>query len=537
MKGFVFGKAKRMGCKTGIGTNWLRYGPMLLLAAVVLVAGFWRAAGDTVDDAWITFRCVQNFVHGAGLGFNPNAHIECFSNPLLVLLLTPAAAAGIPLALAARVIGTVAFFTCILGAFRLSQRIGASPLFGATAACATAASFPLLYYSVTGLETGLFAALLLGGVWRHAVRNRLDLAGTLIWLAVAWCRPEGIAYVAFFFLLALWRERRAPSNAFLLTLLLAAAIGTGFILRHAYYGLWLPNTFYAKPPGTADLDPGTGALHASLLYLGSYLSGLGVIPPVFAAWAASRAFRDTWRSRRVETPLLLTSVIGTGAAFAFYTGGDWFPAGRYLQPVTPALMVLAALGAQELANRFRHAARPDLFAAVLLLPLILANLMTLGDFQRRRDRYPFHVMNSRALVEAGRWLHAHLPPGTSIAAYRIGAVGYFSDCEIIDLLGLADHTIARIIARHPDYHPWREMGDDLPELRERLAARRPGALLQIGFQGKRHPSSLKRYGLTYGLAKAWPQGHDQDLLLYLRQDLRTGDNAEPRHGPPNPMQN
>ncbi len=521
-----------MGGKTDMGTDLRRYGPMLLLAAIVLCAGFWRAAGDTVDDAWITFRCVQNFVHGAGLGFNPDARVECFSNPLMVLLLTPAAAAGIPLAAAARAIGTLSFFICIFGTFRLARCCGASPLFCTAAACATATAFPLLYYSITGLETGLFAALLLGGVWRYARQKRLDLTGALLWLAVAWCRPEGVAYVVSFLFLVFLRERQTSRNAFFWPIfLIASAISAGVLIRHAYYGLWLPNTFYAKPPGTADLDPASGAVRSALLYLRAYIFGMGLIPPAFAAWAALLALRDTWRRRSVEMPLLLTAVLGTGVAFAFYTGGDWFPAGRYLQPVTPVLMTVAALGAQELASRFKRTARPGLLVAMLFLPMVLANVITLGDFQRHRNRYPFHVMDGRALAEAGRWMHVNLPPGARIAAYRIGAVGYFAECEIIDLFGLADHTIARLIARYPDYHPGRAMGDDVPELHDLLAARPPEALLPIGFQGNKHHSELERYGLNYNFVKAWPLGCDQELLLYLRQDIRAGGTAHatPRH--------
>ncbi|HPR89274.1 MAG TPA: hypothetical protein PL181_14760 [bacterium] len=499
-----------------------RYGPMLALAITVLAAGYWRTVGDTVDDAWITFRCVDHLVHGAGLSFNPVPRVECFSNPLLVALLPPAAAAGIPLALAARVLGAAAFLLCILGVFRVARRAGASPLFSAAAACATAASFPLLYYAVTGLETGIFAALLLGGIWRYGRRGRLDLTGVLIWLAAAWCRPEGPAYAAVFFLLVLWRERHALRPALLLTATAAALFGAGLLLRHAYYGLWLPNTFYAKPPGTADLDPGSGALRAALLYLGRYLLDSGWIPPLLAAWSALLALGAARRRRTVETPLLLAAVVGTGAAFALYTGGDWFPAGRYLQPVTPALLVLAALGAQDLAGRFQRAAPPRLFAALIVLPVAAASLLTLREFHHARSRYPFHVMNSSELVAAGRWMRDNLPPETSIAAYRIGAVGYFSGCEIIDLFGLADHTIATLIARHPDYHPGRALGDDLPELRALLAARRPGAVLQISLQGSSRPPERQLYGLRYIFRKAWTLGLDQELLLYLRADLTSG---------------
>ena len=42
------------------------------------------------DDAYITFRVVDNFVHGYGLTFNPDERVQAYTHPLWMLLLSAA---------------------------------------------------------------------------------------------------------------------------------------------------------------------------------------------------------------------------------------------------------------------------------------------------------------------------------------------------------------------------------------------------------------------------------------------------------------
>ena len=42
------------------------------------------------DDAYITFRVVDNFVNGYGLTFNPDERVQAYTHPLWMLLLSAA---------------------------------------------------------------------------------------------------------------------------------------------------------------------------------------------------------------------------------------------------------------------------------------------------------------------------------------------------------------------------------------------------------------------------------------------------------------
>jgi tetratricopeptide (TPR) repeat protein len=78
------------------------------------------------------------------------------------------------------------------------------------------------------------------------------------------------------------------------------------------------------------------------------------------------------------------------------------------------------------------------------------------------------------MQQTGRWLKGHFPPGSTIAITTIGAISYFSELNVIDLLGLTDYEIAH----HPKLLPgvtdsWREINYNA----ESVIARRPDGIL------------------------------------------------------------
>ena len=60
-------------------------GAFVLVFTYVFLANSWIG-----DDAFITFRVVDNFVHGYGLTFNPAERVQAYTHPLWMLLLSAA---------------------------------------------------------------------------------------------------------------------------------------------------------------------------------------------------------------------------------------------------------------------------------------------------------------------------------------------------------------------------------------------------------------------------------------------------------------
>jgi len=80
-----------------------------LVAVVVYVLHAWAYRtlflGNAVDDAYISFRYLENLATGHGLVYNPGEHVEGFSNPLWIFLLLPFRLAGADVVRTSQVLG------------------------------------------------------------------------------------------------------------------------------------------------------------------------------------------------------------------------------------------------------------------------------------------------------------------------------------------------------------------------------------------------------------------------------------------------
>lgn len=479
----------------------------LAAAAIVFLAGLWRALPDMVDDAYITFHCVKNFVHHGQLTFNLGTRVEAFSNPLFAFLLIPFEVLGIPLPIAARLLGFAAFGGAVALVHKLIVHLHGDRQLALLGAACTLASFPFLYYSITGLETGLFGTLLLALVARLIFCKRGGVLDALLVLSVLLSRPEAPLYIALLFTAAILPRFRENRTLLLMWVTGGLAFLAMVVIRRVYYGLWLPNPFYAKAPGTADLDPATSAFGASMSYLLEFLWRCGFVIPVLAVVAALLHVREA--AFRILGCVVLACVI-----FAAYTGGDWFPASRYLLPMLPAMIVAGVVGFARLAARTKVST--TLLAMGLFVSVLASSVATLVEFTLWRNRYPYHVMNGSDCARAGRWMRDNLAPDTHIVAYRIGALGYETGFTVIDLLGLADHDIAMVLAATPEFHPARTMGSGNPAITAIVLRERPDAVLAV--QPAEIPPTARKvlYGMTFTFIRSFPQGTDQQWVLYRR---------------------
>ncbi len=426
----------------------------LLLVVVLFVALAWGFAPHTVDDAWITFRYSRQWALGHGPYFNPGEHVEGYSNFLLMLLLAPVVAwGGADAALpAAKVIGLASGALAVLGAGLLARRAAAPARWAGAAGIAAAllaASFPgFAYHSMSGLETSLYACLLVWGVrGLTAASSRATVLGGVALAAAAITRPEGpLLFALAWGVAAVTRLRRAghrdperlsAADAGTWRPLLVVALIGGVVIvcqvafRHAFYdGEWLPNTYYAKSGGSGDRvayvrDALRGACFGdvgSFLALAGWIVGGGSGP---VAWAAA----------------LLGLV---GALLPLATGGDWMPGARLVVPYLPLTAVAVVHGWGRFAARLLGD-RLRLSSAVLLI----AAAANFGVQWQTRESLQASASVEAAGATTGHgalavWLSRHARPGEAIVLMDIGEVGYRCiDQHIVDVTGLTDRHIAK----------------------------------------------------------------------------------------------
>jgi hypothetical protein len=417
----------------------------------------------TVDDSFITFRFARSWIEGVGPIYQPGSHVEGFTSFGWMALLALAGRLGLDVVLAAKVIGMLAAASTLPAAHAIALRLTGRPRLALAAALVLALNPLFAAWSVAGMEAPLFAALVAWGVWAR-LENRtvagVPLDAALFGLSV-WIRPEGFLFGTVVFL-ALLLERR-PGTARAATYW--AFTATTFALpfwgwRWGYYGAFFPNTFYAKMPDLQlRLAAGARALLDFAIELGPW-----VWIPLLASLARLRSpaapERFPW------------FVLACFFAYVGWTGGDVLHL-RFFVHVLPLVMALWAAGLDTLlsplAARLRPARAPSkrvtaprptpIRVRVLLAVVLVAAGCALGMFRDRRafgSRVQFGpgyvVNNARNVSEVnlplGRWLHDHAPPGSRVATWDIGGIGWTSRLPILDLYGLTDVAIAHLIHDH-----------------------------------------------------------------------------------------
>ena len=389
---------------------------------------------ELVDDAYISFRYTRNLAAGQGLVFNPGERVEGYTNFLWVVLLAVPALLGIDIPTAGQVLGGLcAGLTIFTTAFLLPP---ASPLTWrrllAPALLALNATFAM--WAVHGLETALFTLLVTLGVRAdlYARTRRGWSGGPGVWWALATLtRPEGAALFAASLGYDLVRRRRRwlEERGWVTLLVYGGIVGAHLAWRLGYYGYPLPNTFYAKAGLSWPLiRRGVGYVSAFFFEVHS-AAWLLMVPAVLRARRDARLGYLVWMASAYLAAVAVE-------------GGDFFPAYRFVVPIYPLLYTLAQEGTWVVLRWLRPFA-PARAARVAVLLLLLLWLPHTFAMRRSADvESAGGEAFTGSLKMAALELKRHFPPATTIAANPVGALAYYSDLHVIDLLGLTDVHIA-----------------------------------------------------------------------------------------------
>ena len=424
------------------------------VAAGIAALGLYAAhvayyGGQINDDAFITFRYSRFLALGRGPYFNLGEHVEGYTNPLLMFVMSAwlAVFGDHGVLPAAKAIGVVAGGACLIATWLLCRAwLRSVPALAPSAStlawlaaglCATQAGFAL--NSTTGLETTMFAAgimLSLALVQLGEDAGRWTGGGAVLGLLV-WTRPEGAAVSGLVLAgrLALGALRRpAARRRWLLDAGLAAGALIALLLWRflAYDGHLVPNTYHAKMGGMTGRST---ALAYVLRLAGRHLAWVGWLPIPLALVLASRELRRTMAPA--------AAVVTFGVLAIFLTGPDWMPGQRLLVPYLPIWAALSTLGVCLLAAR--TGSRPSRTGAVAMLALI-AGLLAWQQPARASYRDDL-VTRARGFREGhgalADWLNARARNGETVALMDIGIVGFRCiDWSVLDLTGLTDRTIA-----------------------------------------------------------------------------------------------
>ncbi|MBV9213833.1 MAG: hypothetical protein JOZ25_09340 [Actinobacteria bacterium] len=309
------------------------------------------------DDAMISMRYARNLAHGAGLVWNAGQPpVEGYTNFLWTLWMALVHLAGISdskAALPVMLSGAAILVVNLFVVRAIAETVAPGRRGGALVAmAATAAYYPLAYWTLRGMEVGL-VSLLTCAMALYALRLEREFDGrTLAKLAAVSAaavltRDDVLVpcLVVLGYLLLRCPGRRKEC-AGTIAGAIALAIGAHEAFRIAFYGSALPNTYTLKLGGIglgARLARGSDvlasvAVHALVAPLALAVGGLAI------------------RTRRVPAAVwLLAGIVAADAAYSVYVGGDaWETLGitnRFVTPAVPLLLVLAAVGFARMRER------------------------------------------------------------------------------------------------------------------------------------------------------------------------------------------
>jgi hypothetical protein len=422
---------------------------MLILAIVGLavVGGFLGFSaysgyfGFPLDDAWIHQVYARNLVLHGEWAFNPGQPSGGSTSPLWSLLL----AVGYLLHIHPVIWTALLGWLSLTGAAILTEQIirvsftGYAPHFP-WVGLFMVLEWHLVWAAVSGMETAFFVLTILLAIW-HAQKDpqRMWLTGLLTGLAV-WVRPDGITILGPVLVILVFTSI-PPRDKWKSGFLMAGGFGLLFIPYilfnlHQSGSIW-PSTFSAKQAEyqaviALPIWQRVGPLFLPFLAGGGVVLLPGAIAGLIYAWRERSAVHASiflWFS----CYLLMYAV----RLPVFYQHG------RYMIPAMACYFLFGLWGTARWFQDWKPGWWTNLGRVFGLASLAAVTLifLVIGGAAYRTDV----AIIETEMVQTAKWLNTNTPPGSRLAVHDIGAVGYFSSREVIDLAGLVNPEVIPFI--------------------------------------------------------------------------------------------
>lgn len=419
------------------------------------------------DDAMISMRYAWNFSNGLGLVWNPGEYVQGYTNLLMTLLMSIATLvfdksmavlfiqiSGVGFLLA------IAFVNMNISDYIFKNESCQRQLFLKILSFICALSYyPLTYWSLMGMETGLLALLVLLGVlfaFKYTESKSIsDLLLVSGFFGMAFLtRNESVIFAILTWTYIVW-EIYTPSpksnvkdfRQFLTsTSLYLAFVVVQLVFQYLYYGELLPNTYTLKLTG--------------MPLLAKIENGFGFITPflivnTFVLVLSSMGLVFDFQKRKI----LLISIVFSAIGYQVYVGGDAWIYWRIMSPSMPLLFILfiSAVNAIVLAISSTQAFRvychrkptlPEkyvpqiLVVSLLMIGLVSVNVHFLQEILLV-DK-PYQAEANRKNVNTAIVLNHLTTSDATIGVFWAGSIPYFTDRKAIDFLGKSDKYIAQL---------------------------------------------------------------------------------------------
>jgi arabinofuranosyltransferase len=433
---------------------------LLIIASIIV---FFRTAWLS-DDAFITLRVVDNWVHGYGLTFNPSERVQVYTHPLWMFAMTLMYLIVHNGYFTILLLSLIVSVTVIVLFFKTSDDIS----FVCFGWAALMLSKAFMDFSTSGLEnpaTHLFIILFVNLYFKadpSLSRSRLFTLSLLAGLATLNRMDSLLLFLPALIYITV-KGHPSPDTSLGARLKLVAAGFVPFLLWELfalfYYGFLFPNTYYAK---LHTGIPQAWMFNQGILY---FLNSISWDPITLIVIFTGIIF--AFLQPEVK-PRLIASGIAFYLFYIVYIGGD-FMTGRFFSAVFFASAILLVHFFSQFTTQQKY-----LLASIIFLFGVLSPRGTVATFLNRNDKVMFDEVNGisdeRETYFEGTSLmtmnRAFDMPQSSQStwgiSYRgtdkrvaivggIGLPGYYGgpNLKIVDIFALADPLLARLPVKNP----------------------------------------------------------------------------------------
>ncbi|MGI8311097.1 hypothetical protein [Saccharopolyspora hattusasensis] len=454
-----------------------------LFLAVNLAYNQWNFI-PPVDDAYIHLQYARQIGTGHFLQYKTGDPISTGASSLLYVLILGGAyalgvqgAAFLPFAMT---FGALCLALTAAGTYRLGTRLVGRQA-GLFAGLLVALSGPLAWGATSGMEIAFVAFLLVSLllVFTGERAQSRFVWTPLVAVAAALTRTEALLFAGMLGLAMIWhviahaRGTRAAWPRVIGRILWIGlpvyAAGAQYLYYWSVTGSAEQNGVLAKSllhmPAVYPLEVADKVLSNFRIFLDAF-TGLSTQDYVFpgalllAVAGVIGLFRrfPQWRGLALAAGLGVVLVLASVSTLEYSDIHHM----RYVQPLMPILLLFGVIGIHSAAQLFTGGAR----RSVLVGGVVVALLFTVSQLPAWSLRQAQQAAGIRdQQVTISHWIKGHLPRGASVAVNDVGAIAYFSDRYVVDLIGLATTGFAT-----PNLHG---AGSLYEELRHLPQQRRP----------------------------------------------------------------
>ena len=298
------------------------------LFAIILIRTAW-----VCDDAYMTFRTIDNFINGYGLRWNIAERVQAYTNPLWMFLLSGFYVVTHEIYFTSIAVSIV---LSVMSIYLLVFKIAKTHFSALLTLIILIFSNAFIDYSTSGLENPL-TYLLIALFFRIYLKTDVDTKKTLFLLALlaslaTFNRMDNILWMIPTLVLVFWRNRSWKTVGLMFVGFLPFLLWELFSL--IYYGFLFPNTAYAKL--------NTGLPSPVLLQQGfHYLSDSLTRDPITLSTITIAVLLPFVTKQWKLLPLVLGILLSL--IYTVKVGGD-FMSGRFLTaPFFIAILILSQI--------------------------------------------------------------------------------------------------------------------------------------------------------------------------------------------------